>query len=70
MWSELDHKKAFRKIAQRLYVRYNTVSSQCTKALDLTTDEFIRQVNSRSIIGLLERKYPDQYQKIKAELKD
>ena len=69
MWSGFDHKKAFRKIAQRLDVRYNTVSSQCTRALNLTTDEFIRQVNSRSIIGLLERKYPDQYQKIKAELK-
>ena len=70
MWGGLDHKEAFRKIAQRLDVRYNTVSSQCTRALDLTTDEFIRQVNSKTIVFLLERKYPDQYQKIKVELKE
>ena len=69
MWSGLDHKAAFRSIAQKLDVRYNTVSSQCTRALDLTTDEFIRQVKSKSIVDLLERKYPDQYRRIKAELK-
>lgn len=69
MWSGLNHKAAFRKIAQKLDVRYNTVSSQCTRALELTTDEFIQQVNSKSIIDHLERKYPDQYQKIKLELK-
>lgn len=69
MWSGLDHKAAFRRIAQELDVRYNTVSSQCTRALDLTTDEFIRQVKSKSIVDLLERKYPDQYRRIKAELK-
>lgn len=69
MWSGLDHKEAFRKIAQRLDVRYNTVSSQCTRALGLTTDEFIRQVNSKSIVDLLERKYPYQYHRIEAELK-
>lgn len=69
MWSGLDHTAAFRSIAQKLDVRYNTVSSQCTRALDLTTDEFIRQVKSKSIVDLLERKYPDQYRRIKAELK-
>jgi len=69
MWSGLDHKAAFRGIAQKLDVRYNTVSSQCTRALDLTTDEFIRQVKSKSIVDLIERKYPDQYRRIKAELK-
>lgn len=65
MWKGLDHKAAFRSIAQKLDVRYNTVSSQCTRALDLTTDEFIRQVKSKSIVDLLERKYPDQYRRIK-----
>jgi hypothetical protein len=55
MWNGLDHKEAFRKIAQKLDVRYNTVSSQCTRALGLKTDEFIRQVNSKAIINLLER---------------
>lgn len=70
MWSGSDHRDAFHKIAQRLDVRYNTVSSQCTRSLDLTTDEFIGQVNSKQIVSLLERKYPDQYRKIKAELKE
>lgn len=69
MWRGLDHKTAFHKIAQKLDVRYNTVSAQCTRALDLTTDEFIRQVNLKSIVDLLERKYPDQHLRIKAELK-
>jgi hypothetical protein len=46
MWSGLDHKEAFRKIAEKLDVRYNTVSSQCTRALDLTTDGFVSQVRS------------------------
>jgi len=68
MWSGCGHKEAFRKIAQKLDVRYNTVSSQCTRALDLTTGEFISQVNSKIIVDLLKRKYPDQYQKIKTEL--
>ncbi|MCF8050726.1 MAG: hypothetical protein K9L59_05770 [Desulfobacterales bacterium] len=69
MWSGLDHKEAFHKIAQKLDVRYNTVSSQCTRALDLTMDEFIRQVKSKAIVDHLERKYPDQYRRIKDEFK-
>ena len=64
-----SHKDAFRQIAKKLDVRYNTVSSQCTRSLDLTTDEFIRQVNSKSIVDLLERKYPDKYQLVKTQLK-
>ena len=69
MWNGLDHKEAFHKVAQKLDVRYNTVSSQCTRALELTTDEFIRQGNSKSIVDLLTKKYPDQDQLIKSELK-
>lgn len=69
IWGGQGHKEAFREIAQKLDVRYNTVSSQCTRSLGLTTNEFISQVNSRGIISLLERKYLDQYQSIKAELK-
>lgn len=68
IWNGLDHKEAFRKIAQKLDVRYNTVSSQCTRALGLTTDEFIHQVNSKSIVNLIEKKYPDKYQRIEIEL--
>ena len=68
-WIRRGHTEAFHEIAQKLDVRYNTVSAQCTKALGLTTDEFINQVNSKAIVDLLESKYPDQYQKIKSELK-
>jgi hypothetical protein len=68
MWKGLDHAAAFSKIAQVLDVRYNTVSSQCTRALDLTTDEFVRQVNSKTIVSLLKKKYPDHHQKINVEL--
>lgn len=68
MWKGSDHTTAFSKIAQVLDVRYNTVSSQCTRALDLTTDEFVRQVNSKAIVSLLKKKYPDQHQKINVEL--
>lgn len=68
MWKGLDHAAAFSKIAQVLDVRYNTVSSQCTRALDLTTDEFVRQVNSKTIVSLLKKKYPDQHQKINVEM--
>lgn len=69
MWSGLGHNEAFREIAQKLDVRYNTVSSQCTRALGLTTEEFITRVNSKTIVSHLEYKYPDHYQIIKNQLK-
>jgi hypothetical protein len=69
MWSGRNHTEAFHTIAQKLDVRYNTVNAQCTRTLDLTTDEFVRLVESKAIVALLERKFPDQYQKIKTELK-
>jgi hypothetical protein len=69
MWNGLDHKEAFRKIAHNLDVRYNTVSSQCTRALDLTTNEFITQVNSKKIVDLLESKFPAKFQLIKTQLR-
>lgn len=68
MWSGLDHKEAFRKIADKLDVRYNTVSSQCTRALSLTTEEFIGKVYSKSIVEHLENKYPDDHLIIKSHL--
>ena len=69
MWSGLDHTEAFRKIAQKLDVRYNTVSSQCTRALGLTTEEFIDKVSSKSIVEHIENKYPDDFRTIKIYLK-
>jgi len=69
MWNGHDHKEAFRIIKEKLNVRYNTVSSQCPRALGLTTEDFIERVESKTIVDLIEYKYPDQYQKIKLELK-
>lgn len=69
MWSGRDHKQAFREIAEKLDVRYNTVSAQCTRTIGLTTEQFIEQVNSRTIADFLATKYPAQYQKINVELK-
>jgi hypothetical protein len=68
MWSGIGHKKAFRKIAKELDVRYNTVSSQCTRSLGLTTEEFIQKVNSKDIISHLSVKYPDKYQTLETDL--
>lgn len=69
IWNGHNHGEAFRQIAKKLDVRYNTVSSQCTRALGLTTDEFINQVKSKTIVALIERKYPDQYHIVKTQLK-
>lgn len=69
MWKGQDHKEAFRQIAKRLDVRYNTVSAQCTRTLGLTTDEFVAKVQSRTILDLIESKYSNQYQIIGSELK-
>jgi len=68
MWNGHDHTDAFHQIAETLDVRYNTVSAQCTRALGLKTDEFINQVKSKTIVDLIEIKYPDQYDIIKMEL--
>jgi len=69
MWRGDNHRQAFRQIAKKLDVRYNTVSSQCTRALGLTTDGFINKVNSKTIVDLIEIKFPDKYQIIKDQLK-
>ena len=69
MWDGMDHRKAFREIAQRLDVRYNTVGSQCTRALGLTTDEFVEKVTSKQILDHLENRYPDSHDVIESQLR-
>lgn len=64
----LNHTEAFHRIANKLDVRYSTVSAQCTRALGLTMHEFINQVKSGTIIDLIEKKYPDQRHLINALL--
>jgi hypothetical protein len=63
-----EYTEAFHIVAKGLDVRYNTVSSQCTRALGLSTDEFVSRVKSGRIIDLLESRYPDQVALIKREL--
>jgi hypothetical protein len=62
-----DYTEAFHKVANKLDVRYNTVSSQCTRALGLLTEEFVSRVKAGTIIALLEEKYPDQVALIRRE---
>ncbi len=62
------YKKAFHVIKNRLDVRYNTVSAQCTRALGLKTEEFVSQVKSGKIINILEKKFPDKYHQIRNEI--
>ncbi len=69
MWQGNDHTQAFRQVADNLDVRYNTVSSQCTRGLNLSTEEFINKVKDKSIIDLLKAKYSDQYQFINDHLR-
>ena len=63
-----DYKEAFHIIKDKLDVRYNTVSAQCTRALGLTTEEFVSQVKSGKIINTLEKKFPDKYNQIRNEI--
>jgi len=68
MWNGLDHKAAFRQIAQKLDVRYNTVSSQCTRGLNIDTAKFVSLVKSREIVDLLESKFPDRVNEIRKNI--
>jgi len=68
MWSGLDHKTAFRSIAQKLDVRYNTVSSQCTRGLNIDTAKFVSLVKSGEILDLLESKFPDRVNEIRKNI--
>ena len=65
----IEYKKAFHKVKNQIDVRYNTVSAQCTRALGLTTEQFVSQVQSGRIIDLLESKYPEKIKFIRGEIK-
>lgn len=64
-----SHNEAFKIVSEELDVRYNTVSAQCTRSLNLTTDEFRSLVYSRDIFQLLVKKFPDQIQIIEDNFK-
>ena len=69
MWSGHIHTEAFRQIAKKLDVRENTVSAQCTRALGLSTDQFVNYVKSKEIINILKRKFFDKKYLIDTELR-
>jgi len=59
------YREAFHSVKDKLDVRYNTVSAQCTRVLGLRTEEFVSQVESGKIVALLQKKFPDKYLVIK-----
>ena len=56
-----SHTEAFHLRAKALSVKYNTVSAQCTRALGLSTQEFIEHVKSGQIIQIIKDKYPEHH---------
>jgi len=66
--SGVKHQQAFKKIAEELDVRYNTVQAQCTRTLGIRMDEFVQLVNTGKIVELLKRKYPRRNTEIQREL--
>ncbi|MEW6755523.1 MAG: hypothetical protein AB1505_31775 [Candidatus Latescibacterota bacterium] len=68
MVSRLDYQKAFAPVADKLDVRYNTVSAQCTRALRISTEEFAEQVRGGHIAVTLKAKFPDRHDEIDTAL--
>lgn len=66
----MNYNEAFHKIAEKLDVRYNTVSAQCTRQLGISTNEFNELVKNGNILRLIKQKYPDKSYKIKRELEN
>ena len=62
------HNEAFKTIAQKLGVAYQTVNSQCTRTLDISTREFVDYVNSGYIVQVIRKRYPDKMHLIDQEL--
>jgi len=62
------HTKAFHKQGETLGVLASTVSSQCTRGLGLSTDEFLAHVDRGSILKLLKDRYPHAAQLIGREI--
>lgn len=68
MRSGNNHKEAFKSVANELQVEYNTVSSQCTRMLMLSTEAFKKQVESNQIVQTIKDKYPDKHELIEWKL--
>jgi predicted type IV restriction endonuclease len=52
-----SHTEAFHQISSKLNVGYSTVSSQCSRGLNVTVDEFVQNVKSGRIKQILKNKF-------------
>jgi len=64
----MSHTEAFKKIAEKLEVRYNTVSAECTRELGLKTRQFVQYVSDGRIVDVLNKRYPHRKTEIHREL--
>lgn len=55
-----SHVDAFHRVAKELNVLYGTVSSQCSRGLNITIEEFIEHVKSGTIKQILKNKFYNQ----------
>jgi len=62
------HSDAFHQIKEKLDVTYQTVSAQCTKRLDISTETFVELAKSNQIKSFLKDKFPDKVSLIEQEL--
>ena len=60
MKSDMSHTDAFCRIAEKLDVRKNTVSSECTRGLGINTEKFIKLVKSNKIKLFIKDKFPEK----------
>ncbi|MEW6753977.1 MAG: hypothetical protein AB1505_23810 [Candidatus Latescibacterota bacterium] len=60
----MDYQEAFKRTAERLGVRYNTVTAQCTRMLGLSTDDFAEQVRTGKIVATLRNRFADRHDEI------
>ena len=67
----MSHTNAFHQIAKKLNVTYQTVNAQCTKRLDISTEEFVELVKSNKIKSFLKERllaFRDKVSLIEQEL--
>jgi len=64
----ISHTDAFKQQAKELNVTPPTVSSQCTRSLNISTKEFVGLVESNRIKSFLKERFPDKASLIEQEL--
>jgi predicted type IV restriction endonuclease len=55
----LKHTEVFHQIANKLGVKYQTVSARCTRDLSISTDDFLKLIKSGKIENFLRNKFPN-----------